>query len=130
MKREIFFLGLFFSCVTFLFLGKHLYTWKRFCLEIIFLFFFFFFFLGTHLWHVEFPRLGLKLELQQLAYATATATLDPSRICNLHCSSQQRWIFNPLNKAGDRTHDLMYTSQVCYCWATMGTPRNYLSNEF
>ena len=29
-------------------------------------------------WHMEFPRLGVKLELQLLASATATATLDLS----------------------------------------------------
>ena len=27
-----------------------------------------------HLWHIEVPRLGVKSELQLLAYATATAT--------------------------------------------------------
>ena len=36
--------------------------------------FFFFFFLGPHLWHMEVPRLGVKSELQVLAYTTATAT--------------------------------------------------------
>ena len=33
--------------------------------------------LGPHLWHVEVPRLGVESELQLLAYAIATATLDP-----------------------------------------------------
>ena len=28
------------------------------------------------------PRLGAKLDLQLLAYATATATSDPSCVCN------------------------------------------------
>jgi len=37
----------------------------------------FIFFLGLHLWHMEVPRLGVKLELQLPAYTTATATLDP-----------------------------------------------------
>ena len=35
---------------------------------------------------------GVKLELQLLAYATATAMLDLSHVCNLHCRSWQRWI--------------------------------------
>ena len=39
---------------------------------------FFFFFLGPHLWHIEVPRLGVQLELQLLAYATATAIPDPN----------------------------------------------------
>jgi len=41
--------------------------------------FFFFFpcFLGLHPRHMEVPRLGVKLELQLLAYTTATVTWDP-----------------------------------------------------
>ena len=37
-----------------------------------------FFFLGLHLQHMEVLRLGVQLELQLLAYARATAILDPS----------------------------------------------------
>ena len=40
-------------------------------------FYFIFCLLGLHLWHMEIPRLGVKLELQPLAYTTATAMLDP-----------------------------------------------------
>ena len=43
----------------------------------------FFFFLGLGLWHMEFPRLGVKLELQLLAYITATPTWDLRHICDL-----------------------------------------------
>ena len=64
---------------------------------------FFFFFLGPHLWYMEVPRLGVESELQLLAYTTATATWDPSRICDPHHSSQQRWILNPLSEARDGT---------------------------
>ena len=35
----------------------------------------------------EVPGLGVESELELLAYATATATKDPSCICNLHCST-------------------------------------------
>ena len=45
-------------------------------------------FLRPHLWHMEIPRLGVKLEL--LTYATATATPDPSPICDLHHFAQLR----------------------------------------
>ena len=62
---------------------------------------------------MEVPRLGVELELQMLAYAAATATRDPSQVCDLHHSSQQRWILNPLREARDRTCNLMVTSQVC-----------------
>ena len=34
------------------------------------------------MWHMEVPRLGVKLELQLLAYTTATAMQDPSYICD------------------------------------------------
>ena len=61
---------------------------------------------------MEFPRLGVKLQLQLLAYTKATATPDPSCICNLCHSLWQRRIFNPLSKARDGTRILMDTSQV------------------
>ena len=41
------------------------------------------FFLGPHPWHMALPRLGVKSELQLLAYTTATATPDLSHVCNL-----------------------------------------------
>ena len=37
-----------------------------------------------HLQHMQIPRLGVKLELPLPTYATATATQDLSRICDLH----------------------------------------------
>ena len=43
-------------------------------------------------------------------------------ICDLHHSSLQCRIFNPLREARDRTCILMDTCQVCFYWATMGTP--------
>ena len=73
--------------------------------------FFFFCFSGMHPWHMEVPRLGVKLELQLQAYTTAIAAPDPSRICDLH-SSQQCWILNPLSEARVQTHILIYTSWV------------------
>ena len=46
-----------------------------------------FFFLGPHGWHVTVPRLGVEWGLQLLAYTTAIATRDPSRVCDLDHSS-------------------------------------------
>ena len=60
-----------------------------------------FVFLGLHLWHMEVPRLGFQSELLPLAYATATAMPDLSRICYLHHSSWQCRILNPLSDARD-----------------------------
>ena len=78
-------------------------------------------FLGLHLQHMEVPRLGVTLELSLPAYATATATPDPSHSCKLHHCLWQRWILNPLSEARDRTHVLMDTGWVRYCWAMTGT---------
>jgi len=75
---------------------------------------FFFLILGLHPQHMEVPRLGVKSELQLPAYATATATWDPSPVCDLHHSSGQCQILNPPNKARDQTHILKDTSRVCF----------------
>ena len=64
-------------------------------------FFLLFVFLGPHLQHMQVPRLGVESKLQLLACATAVAVLDPSHICDLHHSSRQRWILNPLSGARD-----------------------------
>ena len=61
---------------------------------------------------MEAPRLGVKSEPQQPTYATATAMPDPSRVCDLCCSSQPCQTFNPLSEARDGTHVLLDTSLV------------------
>ena len=48
-------------------------------------------------------RLGVESELQLPAYTTATATPDTSHVCNLHHSSWQHQILNPLTEAKDQT---------------------------
>ena len=77
-------------------------------------FLFFFGFLGPHLWHMEIPRLGVQPELELQLPAYATAKRDPSLVCDLHHSSGQCLILNPLNWARDLTHFLMDISQVHY----------------
>ena len=61
---------------------------------------------------MKIPRLGVKSELQLPAYITATATRDPSCVCDLHHSSWQRRILNPLSKARDQACILMDISGV------------------
>ena len=58
----------------------------------------FFFLFSPHLQHMEVPRPGVESELQLPASTTVTAMPDPSPICDLHHSSQQHQIFNPLGK--------------------------------
>ena len=76
-------------------------------------YFCFFCFLGLHLPHMEVPRRGVKSELQLPACATATATRELSCVCNLHHSSWQCWILNPLSEARDWTHILVHNIRVC-----------------
>ena len=77
-----------------------------------FLFCLSFVFLGPHPRHREVPRLGIQSELQLPAYATATATRDPSHVCDLHPSLRQCWILNPLIEARDRTCNFTVPSQI------------------
>ena len=57
--------------------------------------------LGLHVQHTEVPRLGVELELERPAYTAATATPNPSHVCNLHHSLWHCQLLNPLNKARD-----------------------------
>ena len=63
---------------------------------------------------MEVPRLGAESELQLPAYATATATQDPSHACSLHHSSWQHRILNTPSEAKDRTYILMDDSQIYF----------------
>ena len=78
-------------------------------------FVFVFLLLRPHLQHMEVPKVGVKMELQLLATATAITTQDMSYICGLHHSLWQGQILNSLSKARDRTCVLMDTSQICFC---------------
>ena len=69
-----------------------------------------FFWGGAHPRHMEVPSLEVKLELQ--LPVCITATWDPNRICNLHHSSRQGPILNPLSEAGDGTQVFMDISLV------------------
>ena len=65
---------------------------------------------------------GVQSELQPLAYATATVTQDPSQVCDLHHSSWQRWILNPLSEARDRIPFSWMLVGFVNQWAVEGTP--------
>ena len=75
--------------------------------------------------------------MQLLAYIIATATPDPSHVCNPHHSSWQYWILNPLSEARDQT---VYNwaarlwgvvgGVVCFArWITLSHPGEYQVNE-
>ena len=69
---------------------------------------------------MEVPRLGVESELQWQAYATAT--WDLSHTCDLHHSSRQLQILNPLREARDQSCNLMVPSWIRFHCATTGTP--------
>ena len=58
---------------------------------------------------MEFPRLGVKSGLR---FDMAWQMPGPRRICDLHHSSWQPRILNPLSEARDRAHILMDTSRA------------------
>ena len=59
-----------------------------------------------------FFHIGVESELQLQAYTTVTATLDLNQVCDLHHSSLQHWILNPLSEARDRTCVLIDAGQI------------------
>ena len=81
------------------------------------------------MWQMEVPRLGVEVELQLLAYTTVTVTPDPSLVCNLYHSSQQRWILNPLREARDWTQNPMVPRWIHFHCTTTGTPNFHILSE-
>ena len=63
-----------------------------------------YFFSGLHPRYMEVPRL--------VTYTTATATLDPSPVCNLSTARGNAKILNPLREARDQTCVLVDASQI------------------
>ena len=72
----------------------------------------FFFFLGPHPWHVEVPRIAVNRAVAAGLHHSRIATLDRSHGCDLHHSSWQCWILDPLSEARDQTRVLTDTSWV------------------
>ena len=78
---------------------------------------------------MEVPRLGVQSESKLLAYTTAITMWDLRQVWDLHHSSQQRQILNPLSGARDWTCILMDAGQILFCWAMMGTPFSPISDD-
>ena len=71
---------------------------------------------GPHPRHTEVPKLGVELQLQLPAYATATATPDHG-----NARSWQRQILNPLSKARNQIYVLMDLIPSLAQWVKDGT---------
>ena len=54
---------------------------------------------------------------------------DLSRICDLHHSSGQCPVLNPMIEARDRTHNLMVPSRIRFYCATTETPHHFLKTN-
>ena len=57
-----------------------------------------------------------------LCYSHSHSNAGLSRIFDLHHSSQEHQILNPLSNTRDQTHNLMVPSQIRFHYATKGTP--------
>ena len=68
------------------------------------------------------PRLGVESELELPAYTTTSATWDPSHVCNLHHSSWECWILNPLIEPGIKPASSWILVGFVNHWAMMGIP--------
>ena len=66
----------------------------------------------SHPQHMGVPRPGAESKLQLPAFATATAAVDLSHVCDLPCSLPQHRILNPRSEARDGACILMDASQV------------------
>ena len=78
---------------------------------------------GTHPHHMEVPRLGVQSELELPAYERATATSDPSHVFDLHHSSWQHRILNPLSQARHWTGNVMVPGWIHFHCSMMGAPK-------
>ena len=74
---------------------------------------------------MEIPRLGVQSELKLLAYARATAMPDLSHVCDLHHSSQQGRILNPLSEARDQTRNPIIPSWIHFRSTITGSPTEH-----
>ena len=101
-------------------LWKNVFSGRFFCLFVC-LFFVFCLFRPTPMAYGS-SQATVELELQLLAYTTASEMLDLSHVCDLHHSSWQHWILNPLSMARDQTGNLLVPSWIRFLCAIMGTP--------
>jgi len=93
--------------------------------KMLFIYLFIFLFLGPHPWHMKVPRLGVHLELQLLAYTTATANtgskphLPPAATLDPLPTEQGQ---------GLKLHPHRHHVRFLTYWVTTGTPEKMLFN--
>ena len=87
-------------------------------------------FLGLLHGHMEVPRRGVQSKLWQPTYTTTTAMWDPNHVCNLHHSSWQCQVPNPLARPGVEPTTSWFLVRFVNHWAMMGTPIHGYWNNF
>ena len=92
--------------------------------------FFFFFFRAALAAYEGSQARGLIKIVAKPADTTATTTPDPSHVCDLHRSSQQHQILNPLREARDQTWNLVVLSGICFHCTSTGTHDYYFLNPY
>ena len=73
-----------------------------------------FFWGGSHLWHVEVPRLGGGIRATAAGLHHSHSNATQLHFCDLHHSKWQHQTLNPLREDRDRTLILMHTSWISY----------------
>ena len=95
---------------------------------LLLLLFFFFPLLGPNQQHMEVPRRSrIGAAAARLRQSHSNARFNPCLLSTPQFTATR--ILNPLSKARDHTRVFMDTSQVCYYWATMGTPVLFRMNR-
>ena len=92
-----------------------------YCIFCLFFFFFFGHFWVT-LWHTEVPRLGGPIRAVVLVYAGATATQDPSRVCNPHTAHGKARSSTHWARPGMEIATSWFLVGFANHWAMKGTP--------
>ena len=87
-----------------------------------FFFFYLFLFRAAPAAYGSFQARGqIKAVVASLCHSHSYTRSEPHLWLTMQLT-QQRWILNPLSRAGSRTWVLMDTSRVCDCWAMTGIP--------
>ena len=86
-----------------------------------FQFHFYIYFLGPHPWHMEVPRLGVKLELQLPSYTRATAIPHPSLPVAYATAPGNVESLTHRGRPGIKPTSSWILVRFVTCWDTMGT---------
>ena len=79
---------------------------------------------------MEVPKLGVKLELELLAYAYTTAMPEPSQVCDLYHEAKSVTYTTAHSNARSLTHWLRLGIKTSSSWILVGFVTTELQGEF